>query len=219
MATGRLPFTGNSMSETLDRVLHANPEAIARFNYEVPAELERIIRKCLEKDRERRYQSGRELEIDLKNLKRDSDAAPVAGHDLGSPTSGASKDSRLLVSGSHWLSARSVVLAVLLALIIGSAVWFSYYQFTNTPSKLSPMRVVRLISFPGSETEPALSPDGKMVAFVSVSNMEDSLRFCVDGLGFEMTQNMDRRGHGPSLVQARARASCDAAVASRAAAA
>ena len=47
MATGRLPFTGSSMSETMDRVLHGQPEAIARFNYNVPAELERIILKCL----------------------------------------------------------------------------------------------------------------------------------------------------------------------------
>ena len=66
MATGRLPFSGSSASETTDRILHAQPEAIARFNYNVPAELERIVRKCLEKDRERRYQSARELLIDLK---------------------------------------------------------------------------------------------------------------------------------------------------------
>ena len=74
MATGRLPFTGTSTSETMDRVLHGQPEAIARFNYNVPADLERIIRKCLEKDRERRYQSARDLLIDLKNLKRESDS-------------------------------------------------------------------------------------------------------------------------------------------------
>jgi TolB-like protein/Tfp pilus assembly protein PilF len=70
MATGRLPFTGTSSSETMDRVLHGHPEPITRFNYDVPAELERIIRKCLEKDRERRYQSARDLLIDLKSLKR-----------------------------------------------------------------------------------------------------------------------------------------------------
>jgi serine/threonine protein kinase len=66
MTTGRLPFSGTSSSETMDRILHGQPEAIARFNYNVPAELERIIRKCLEKDRERRYQSTRDLLIDLK---------------------------------------------------------------------------------------------------------------------------------------------------------
>lgn len=77
MATGRLPFCGTTVGEIIDRIAHAQPEAIARLNYDVPAELERAIRKCLEKDRERRYQSTRELLVDLKNLKRDSNA--VAG--------------------------------------------------------------------------------------------------------------------------------------------
>jgi serine/threonine-protein kinase len=81
MATGRLPFSAATATETIERITHAQPEAIARFNYDVSAELERIIRKCLEKDKERRYQSARELLVDLKNLKRDSDAgaAPKAG--------------------------------------------------------------------------------------------------------------------------------------------
>jgi len=65
MATGRMPFSGANTSETLDRILHAQPEAMARFNYDAPAELERIVRKCLEKERERRYQSARELLVDL----------------------------------------------------------------------------------------------------------------------------------------------------------
>ena len=77
MATGRLPFAGTSSSDTMDRILHGQPEAIARFNYNVPVELERIVRKCLEKDRERRYESTRELLIDLKNLKRDSGSGAV----------------------------------------------------------------------------------------------------------------------------------------------
>jgi serine/threonine protein kinase/Flp pilus assembly protein TadD len=78
MTTGRLPFNGSSTSEIIDRINHSQPDAIARFNYDAPSELERIIRKCLEKDRERRYQSARELLIDLKNLKRDSESGAVA---------------------------------------------------------------------------------------------------------------------------------------------
>ena len=77
MATGRLPFAGTSSSETTDRILHRQPEALARFNYNLPTELERITRKCLEKDRERRYQSSRELLVDLRNLKRESDSRVV----------------------------------------------------------------------------------------------------------------------------------------------
>src|SRR4051794_25509422 len=52
MATGRLPFSGANTSQTMDHILHAPPEAMARFNYSVPAELDRIVRKCLEKDPE-----------------------------------------------------------------------------------------------------------------------------------------------------------------------
>ena len=77
MATGRLPFSAATATETIERITHFQPDAIARFNYDVPAELERIIRKCLEKDRERRYQTARELLVDLNNLKRDSGSGGV----------------------------------------------------------------------------------------------------------------------------------------------
>jgi two-component system LytT family response regulator len=78
MATARLPFPGTTPSETMARILSAQPEALARFNYDVPEGLERVVRKCLEKDRERRYQSARELLVDLKNLERDSTGGGVA---------------------------------------------------------------------------------------------------------------------------------------------
>jgi two-component system LytT family response regulator len=71
MATARLPFPGVTPAETMARILGSQPEAIARFNYDVPEGLDRVVRKCLEKDRQRRYQSARELLVDLKNLERD----------------------------------------------------------------------------------------------------------------------------------------------------
>jgi serine/threonine-protein kinase len=75
MATGRQAFSGKTSTEAIERIVHSQPEAIARFNYEVPPELERIIRKCLEKNPDSRYQSGREVLIDLRNLRRDSTSA------------------------------------------------------------------------------------------------------------------------------------------------
>lgn len=69
MVTGHLPFLGATVTETLDRIIHAQPEAIARYNYTVSLELERIVCKCLEKDPERRYQSARELRVDLDRLR------------------------------------------------------------------------------------------------------------------------------------------------------
>ena len=70
MANGKLPFAGSSAQETLARILQSPPDALGRLNYELPEEFERIVKKCLEKDRERRYQSARELLVDLRNLER-----------------------------------------------------------------------------------------------------------------------------------------------------
>ncbi len=78
MATGRLPFAGTTVSETMARILNSQPDALARFNYDLPESFDRVVRKCLEKDRERRYQSARELMVDLKNLERDSSSAGLA---------------------------------------------------------------------------------------------------------------------------------------------
>jgi eukaryotic-like serine/threonine-protein kinase len=71
MTTARLPFSGQTASELITHILQNQPDAIARFNYNAPPQLENIIRKCLEKEPERRYQSTKELLIDLTNLKRD----------------------------------------------------------------------------------------------------------------------------------------------------
>ena len=75
MATGRLPFTGETVTETIDRITHNQPEAIARLNYEIPAEFEVIVKKALRKDRNERYQSVHDLMLDLKELKRETDLA------------------------------------------------------------------------------------------------------------------------------------------------
>jgi len=77
MVTGRIPFEGSTPSETIARILDAQPEAMARFNYEVPEALDRVVRKCLEKDRERRYQSARDVMVDLKNVLREREMAPA----------------------------------------------------------------------------------------------------------------------------------------------
>ena len=68
LATGRLPFAGATASETMAQIAHAEPAPIAAQNAGIPAALERIIFKCLEKRVERRYESARELLADLRHL-------------------------------------------------------------------------------------------------------------------------------------------------------
>jgi serine/threonine protein kinase len=74
MATKQLPFSGSTRAEMKDRILHAAPEAMVRLNPDIPPELERITLKCLDKRRDGRYQSARELLTDLWPLKRQLDA-------------------------------------------------------------------------------------------------------------------------------------------------
>jgi serine/threonine protein kinase len=78
LLTRELPFTGKNFSEIVDRIVHGQPRAISRLNYDVPAELERIALKCLQKLPERRYQSAGELIVDLRNLARQLEHGDVA---------------------------------------------------------------------------------------------------------------------------------------------
>ncbi len=85
LATGQRPFTGANFAEIVNKIVHAQPPAIARLNYDVPPELERITLKCLQKQPDRRYQSARELMVDLKTLRRELDAELAHGLTLGLP--------------------------------------------------------------------------------------------------------------------------------------
>ena len=78
MATGRMAFSGNTSAVMFDAILHKDPTAVVRLNPQLPAELERIINKSLEKDAALRYQNAADLLSDLKRLRRDSSSARVS---------------------------------------------------------------------------------------------------------------------------------------------
>jgi serine/threonine protein kinase len=77
MVTGNLPFRGESPGMIFDSILNRAPVPAVRLNPDLPAELERIIDKCLEKDRNLRYQHAAEIRADLQRLRRDTDSARV----------------------------------------------------------------------------------------------------------------------------------------------
>jgi serine/threonine protein kinase len=136
------PFAHQSSAETASAILTKDP---AVSDIAAPAELRRILRKCLEKDRERRYQTMRDVVIDLENLAQDLTAPAVAA----SPP----RKSRLALWGSS--------IAALLAVLVAGAVWFGR---SSPPLSISDYE--QLTNFADSATGPSLSPDGRTVAFI-----------------------------------------------------
>jgi len=114
MATGALPFRGESSGVIFREILDRNPVPAIRLNPDLPPKLEDVINKALEKDRELRYQHASEMRADLKRLKRQTASHPS----LAVPRSGAAESHR-------WLQLRWLALLGLLAIVIVAlAFWF-----------------------------------------------------------------------------------------------
>ena len=200
MATGRVPFAGSSLTDTIDRIVHKQPEAIARLNYNVPAELEVIIRKALRKNRDERYQTARELLVDLKDLRQElefasrmdhsiapstSDETPITDHatralDLG-PRSQITSEAAALptqVSSAEYLTReikrhKKWVVVALIAVLIGTA-GLGYKIFSGKPRlDLQPRKITRLTNN-GRIGNATISPDGKYVAYTALDDLGQS---------------------------------------------
>jgi serine/threonine protein kinase len=153
MATRSLPFKGDSSTATLDSILHKTPISPIRINPEIPDELEHIIRKCLEKDTDTRYQSAKDILADLKRLRRDTISGESAIHPAHARRSGFQQRRR-------WIFA-PIFLAVL-AIATGILWWFLDYEI-EPPS--GPPQIKPVTSFPGRELHPSFSPDGNEIVF------------------------------------------------------
>jgi serine/threonine protein kinase/Flp pilus assembly protein TadD len=115
MATGRLPFSGNTSAVIFSAILTKAPTPPTRLNPELPPKLEEIIHKALEKDRDVRYQHASEMRADLKRLKRDSDS--------GRSTVGASLGEARTQPWWRGRTAIGIAAVVLVALLAGAG-WF-----------------------------------------------------------------------------------------------
>ena len=113
MATGAVPFRGDTSAVIFEAILNRVPVAPVRLNPDVPVQLEEIINKLLEKDRELRYQGAAEVRADLKRLKRDTESGRVAAASSGSMRYAPSKPKSTFVRNAVIAAAAMLIVAVL----------------------------------------------------------------------------------------------------------
>ncbi len=140
MATGSMPFKGNTSAVLFDQILNRPPQPPARLNPDVPPELERIITKALEKDRDIRCQSAAEVRADLKRLKRDTESGRTT-------TAVAAAPERTRRSLPRWLW--PVVAVVIIA--VAAAAWFFRAQGGPTVRSIAVLPFVNATSHPDDE--------------------------------------------------------------------
>src|SRR5208282_5992372 len=152
MATGRTPFRGDTTATMFESILHQTPVAPVRFNPDIPVKLEDIINKCLEKDRDLRYQHASGICSDLKRLKRDTESKEVVvapAEEEGAGTSRVRPELAERRSGSQWMLPLGAAVVVVALGAAGGIYWRAHRQV-----KLTDKDTIVLADFSNSTGDP-----------------------------------------------------------------
>jgi Tol biopolymer transport system component len=159
MATGRRAFTGTTPAVVFNAILSQSPAPPVRLNPELSDKLEEIINKSLEKDRDLRYQHAADIRADLKRLSRDTTSGRVAAV---TASAAAVSTAALPVSSKAVRKYAAVALGIAALAAVGAGIWF-WSRKTAVPAVT---QWVQLTDYSDSATSPALSPDGRMLAYI-----------------------------------------------------
>ena len=172
MATGQPAFGGKTMAVLFDQILNRSPKPLTELKPDLPADLSRIVEKALEKDRELRYRNAADIRADLKRLQRGSQVGAPASHETLPPPVAVAPSTISPAPQSRQQNRTGLIVAALVALaVVGGAIYF--LRGTSGPARteisLENIEVVPLTNT-GLTARPAISPDGKFVAYLQADN-------------------------------------------------
>ena len=185
MATGRRPFQGDTPISTISSILKDTPPPLQQVNPSIPPQLSRVVKRCLAKEPERRFQSTDDLRNDLHELKEESDSGELSVDRLAAPSAAqpsvASGSSPAVAATSSATGARWPLILggafVVVALAVGG--WFlsgaNRRAAGSRPTPDLSFRISRATS-DGKVQEAAISPDGRYLAYARVEGTSSALR-------------------------------------------
>jgi serine/threonine protein kinase len=156
MTTGQRAFSGDTRASTLAAILREEPRPASEVAHETPHEMERIISRCLRKDPDRRYQNIADLRLALEEVKEESESGKMA-------------------VPPKIRRRRVAVIAILAGLLAMGSIAAVAWLLRNAKAPAQAPVLTRLTSDSGFTTQPAISPDGKLLAYASDRSGEDHL--------------------------------------------
>jgi len=174
MATGAVPFRGETSGVITDMILNRAPVAPIRLNPDLPPKLEDIINKALEKDRDMRYQSASDIRTDLKRLRRDTGSGRISSIESRTvqelslePGSGSNRIATTAALPSTAAAGKKSAVVVACAVLVLAVAAFAAYHFLHGSAPSGPAKITQISRWDKPMENARISPDGHTVAFTS----------------------------------------------------